>query len=80
MKQRKKSLKFKKIRIAKMNFIKGGGDEGHDESMVIECQSKDPKIYCPGTRNEASVPANPCSDTCFTNQADTRTIFESQYC
>ncbi|WP_430411388.1 hypothetical protein [Kordia sp.] len=80
MKRIKKVLKLKRIKIANMNFITGGGNEGHEESKVITCQSEDPKIDCSGTRNEASDIHNPCSDTCFTNQSDTRTIFMSMTC
>ena len=80
MKRSKKSLKLKKIRIANMNLIKGGSDEDPISAGVVVCQSEDPKIDCQGTRYEASTPGNLCSETCITNQPDTRTIFMSNPC
>ncbi len=61
MKRRKKALKFKKIRIANVNFIKGGDDTDTSVSVIVACQSG---INCPPP-NEASVDANPCSDACL---------------
>ncbi|WP_430411390.1 hypothetical protein [Kordia sp.] len=63
MKRNKKVLTFTKIRIANMNRIKGGGHVHTSEA--IECESNDPKATCGGTRFEATVPENPCSDTCL---------------
>lgn len=62
MKHTKKILKFKKIKIANMNFIKGG-DETTDESVIVACQSG---ANCPDTRFEATNIDNPCSDVCTT--------------
>lgn len=63
MKHQKKSLRFKKIKIANMNFIKGGGDEDPAISDTILCLSQNQQADC------APIPAsdidNPCSDGCM---------------
>lgn len=61
MKRSKKTLKFKKIRIANMNFIKGGGDTDSPASGENVCQSG---VACPPP-HEATTPGNPCSDGCY---------------
>jgi len=68
MQKRKNVLKFKKIKIANINFIKGGADTDDTTSEVEVCQSGN---NCPPPPNEASVAANPCSDEyCFGGRTD----------
>lgn len=57
MREKKKLLKFKKIKIASMNFLKGGGETDACISIIIDC----PQV-------PASAPGNPCSDTCMVYQ------------
>lgn len=55
MRENKRKLKFKKIKIANMNILIGGG-----ETHTI------PLDEC--TRNEVSDIQNPCSDECLLSQ------------
>ena len=61
MKRNKKSLKFNKIKIANINFLKGGSNTGSPASGINVCQSA---VDCPPP-NEASAIQNPCSDACY---------------
>lgn len=62
MKQKKKILKFKKIKIANVNFIKGGVETDSAASDTNTIQSGN---GCPPGPNEASDINNPCSDGCY---------------
>ncbi|WP_046757750.1 hypothetical protein [Kordia jejudonensis] len=70
MKRKKKTLKFNKIRIANMNFIKGGTDTNND-SVLHACQSG---TNCPPPTDVASTPENPCSDGCATRGFDNHSL------
>jgi hypothetical protein len=54
MRENKRKLKFKKIKIANMNTLRGGG-----ETDTVDIQSDN----C--TPNEATDINNPCSETCL---------------
>ena len=63
MKHQKKSLTFKKIKIANINFIKGGGDEDPVISNTIPCATQDQQVDCIPV--PASDQDNPCSEGCM---------------
>ncbi|WP_046757752.1 hypothetical protein [Kordia jejudonensis] len=63
MKRQKRALTFKKIKIANMNFIKGGGNE--DISIILVCITQNRELACAyPVPVPASDPDNPCSDGC----------------
>ncbi|WP_046757751.1 hypothetical protein [Kordia jejudonensis] len=83
MKRKKKTLKLNTIRIANMNFIKGGTVTNND-SVLHACQSG---TNCPPPPpDNVSSPANPCSDGCIlsdgctTGQPDLRDLTISCTC
>lgn len=82
MKQSKKSLKFKKIKIANMNFLKGGGDEDPNVSVLVACQTENIETICSLIPPviPASDPGNPCSDGCVLRSDACTEAFLSRFC
>ena len=53
MRENKRKLKFKKIKIANMNILRGGGETDHVVVLSSDCEP-----------NDVSDIQNPCSDVC----------------
>lgn len=64
MKRNKKVLKFNKIRIAKMNFIRGGGDDDVLSTNTL-CETIGFELTCEDPPIPASDAGNACSDDCI---------------
>jgi len=63
MKQSKKVLKFNKIKIANVNFIKGGDDDVLSANTL--CETIGFELTCEDPPIPASDLGNPCSDDCI---------------
>lgn len=61
MRENKRKLKFKKIKIANMNSLRGGGETDTVTVYTDACPTNE--LGC--SPYPGSDPANPCSDACF---------------
>lgn len=61
MREKKRKLTFKKIKIANMNTLRGGGET--DTLVVLTDDCPTVELGCVGF--PGSDIANPCSDGCF---------------